>query len=94
MSMIYHGVEYFPVTTDEKLHEQLRDKAHEDTAKLTEYVKDLGLTPPNYRDGDPFPDVTPVVTPDGEIVIVWDIHEIEGVTDEDDQPMYDDDTDY
>lgn len=81
--MIYDGIEYFPVTEDAKILEQLRLREDMDSRKLGEYAFSLGLRPPNHTDGDQIPEVVHVFPPDDdEGVLVWDIFEDEDHGDE------------
>lgn len=79
LRLFSNGVEYFPVTDDPAIIEKLREQeeAEPDSAKLAEFaVAELGLTPPDYHEGDPLPEIAsifPEDNPDG--IYIWDVHE-------------------
>ena|GEM_PF-3088776 len=79
LRLFSNGAEYFPVTDDPDLIARLneREEIEPDSLKLAEFaVTELGLTPPDYHEGDPLPEIASIYPPDHpDGIYIWDIHE-------------------
>ena len=77
MSMIYDGIEYFPVTTEPTEVARLRAQGL-DSIDLARWAVDHGFTPPEYEDGQPIPAIVEIYPPDmDDGVLIWDVHDME-----------------
>lgn len=74
------GIEYFPVTSDPQLSDQLRQQWDSGCSSraLAEFAAGLGLTPPEHPEGAALPKIVEVWPPGVEEgLLVWDVHQME-----------------